>query len=343
MVEYLSTFISGFQKPIKYLLKQNIKDSKIKIIFDGAIVYRTNSSIDKIKQLKFFNNTFFIIKQFPNLKSKNSFDYMMKSISKLKDLGKIIKSFLSHQNKTFKIMASDENKFVSSDKNLLQRIENKISHETKNKLRFSLRKPDIEFWFLKRREKIGFFLLRLTKNKLSKLERGELRPELAYILCSLSKPNKKDIFLDPFAGHGSIPITRAKYFASNLIFASDKIEGYKRYLNKRINSKSIRERIIPKNLDATQLDFFENNYIDKIVTDPPWGEYKNIENIAPFYKKILAEFERILKKKGILVLITSKKQEFENTLKNIPNFRLKEKYDILVSGKKAGVYKIMKN
>lgn len=340
---YLSTFISGFQKPIKRLLTKNIRDVKIKTILDGAIVYSTDSSIDKVKQLKFFNNTFFIIKQFSNLNPKNSFEYMMKSISKSTDLGKSIKPFLGNQSKTFKIMASDENQFVSSNKNLLATIENKISHETKNKLKFNLRNPEIEFWFLKRREKIGFFLLRLTKNKLSKLEKGELRPELAYILCSLSEPKKDDIFLDPFSGHGSIPIARAKYFASNMIFASDKIQGYKRYLNKKIDSRAIREKIIPKVLDATKLDFFQDNYVDKIVTDPPWGEFEEIENISEFYKKILIEFKRILKKKGILVLMTSKKQEFETELKKIPSLNLKEKYDILVSGKKVGVYKIIKN
>jgi len=55
MVEYLSTFISGFQKPVKKLLKQTIKDSKIKATLDGAIIYQTNSFYNKLKQLKFFN------------------------------------------------------------------------------------------------------------------------------------------------------------------------------------------------------------------------------------------------------------------------------------------------
>jgi len=339
---YLSTFISGFQKLIKKILKQSIKDAKISLLLDGAVVYKTNSSIDKLKQLKFFNNTFLIIKQFPNLKTKKPFDYMMKSISNLEDLGKRIKPFLNNSNRFFRIMTSDENRFISSDKNLLRKIEEKIMSIKKSKLKFSLYKTDTEFWFLKRRENIGFFLLRLTKNK-SKLEKGELRPELAYILCYLSEPNKNDIFLDPFAGHGAIPIKRAKYFASNMIFASDKIAGYKKYINKKINSRAIRERIIPKVLDATKMDFFQDNYVTKIVTDPPWGEYEEIKNIKEFYKKILIEFERILIKKGILVLLTSKKQEFENVLSNISNFTIKEKYDILVSGQKAGVYKIIKN
>lgn len=337
---YLSTFISGFQELIKKILKQNIKDAKINLLLDGAIIYKTNSSADRLKQLKFFNNTFLIIKQFPNLKTKNPFDYMMKSISNVKDLEKKIKPFLNNSNRFFRIMTSDENRFISSNKNLIRKIEEKIM--SIKKLKFSLYKTDTEFWFLKRRENIGFFLLRLTKNK-SKLEKGELRPELAYILCYLSEPNKNDIFLDPFAGHGAIPIERAKYFASNMIFASDKKIGYKKYINKKINSRAIKEKIIPKVLDVTKISFFQDNYITKIVTDPPWGEHEEIKNIKEFYKKILVEFERILIKKGILVLLTSKKQEFENALSNISNFTIKEKYNILVSGKKAGVYKIIKN
>lgn len=89
---------------------------------------------------------------------------------------------------------------------------------------------------------------------------------------------------------------------------------------------------------------FEDNFIDKIITDPPWGFYQHMDiDINVFYKKMLQEFYRILKPNGILVLLTARKKEFENSLADCQNkYKLVDKYHILVSGKKAAIYKIIK-
>ena len=58
---------------------------------------------------------------------------------------------------------------------------------------------------------------------------------------------------------------------------------------------------------------------------------------------MLKEFYRILKTGGLMVALTAKKEEFENILDEYKDkIILKEKYNILVSGKKAGIYKIVK-
>ena len=142
--------------------------------------------------------------------------------------------------KTFRIITSDENEFVSVDKKLLAKIESKIIRLKGIKLEVDLHRPQIEFWFLRRSENIGFFMLRLTKNIINKkLPAGELRPELAYILCYLSEPDKSDIFLDPFAGYGSIPIERVKNFSYNLVFASDNDKRFKQIIRDRIKTKKV--------------------------------------------------------------------------------------------------------
>lgn len=339
MRTYLSTFISGLQNPVSNLLKENIKDVRINSVLDGLIIYETNESHNKIKQLRFFNNTFILIKTFTNL-GKNSLDNMLKDISKMKNLTKIISRLLSKDNKSFRIMVSKENQFVSANKNILKKIEKKIL-SSKRKLKFNLHKPDTEFWFLQRRENIGFFMLRLTKNITNKkLHKGELRPELAHILCYLSEPDKEDIFLDPFSGYGSIPIERAKSFPANIIFATDKKEEYKKYFNEKIKLRKLKIKIILKTLNALNMGFFKNNFITKIVTDPPWGIYEGVD-INKFYDSMINEFLRVVKNKGIIVVLTSKKQEFEKIICNHKkDIKLLKKYDILVSGKKAGIYKL---
>ncbi len=87
---------------------------------------------------------------------------------------------------------------------------------------------------------------------------------------------------------------------------------------------------------------FDNNFITKIVTDPPWGLYENIENIESFYSAMIKELVRVLKPKGIIVLLTARKDEFEKILSKQKNLELLEKYEILVSGKKSGIYKAKK-
>src|SRR3989344_9063070 len=201
---YASTFITGLQKPIEKLLKNNLKDMKIIKVLDGLIIYDSSESIDKIINLPFFNNTFVIIRLF---QGQNKLLDMIKIMSKDIDL-KPFHNFLKNY-KIFRIITSKENDLVSIDKKLLYPIEKEIIKQTK--LRLNINNPDKEFWFLERKENIGFFMLRLTKNKNKGIEKGKLRSELAYLLNYLSEPDKRDVFLDPFSGLGTLPIMRKNF------------------------------------------------------------------------------------------------------------------------------------
>ena len=81
-------------------------------------------------------------------------------------------------------------------------------------------------------------------------------------------------------------------------------------------------------LDATNLKDFQDNTFDKIVTDPPWGYYSA--------QVSLKELSRVLKPTGIMVLLLADR-DF-----TLPDLEIQEKYDILVSGKKAAIYKFTK-
>ena len=59
---------------------------------------------------------------------------------------------------------------------------------------------------------------------------------------------------------------------------------------------------------------------------------------------MLEEFYRVLKPNSVVVILVGKKELFETVLKKISDkFSLESKYDILVSGKKAAVYKLVKH
>jgi tRNA G10 N-methylase Trm11 len=81
------------------------------------------------------------------------------------------------------------------------------------------------------------------------------------------------------------------------------------------------------------------------VTDPPWGQFSQIDNLQDFYIKMLREFYRVLKIGGIAVVLNGNRELFEElvTAKNIGyKFDMVMEYKILVSGKKASIYKLIK-
>jgi len=55
---------------------------------------------------------------------------------------------------------------------------------------------------------------------------------------------------------------------------------------------------------------------------------------------MLIEFNRLVKSNGLTVILTAQKDMLENLMKDFPAFKLLERYDVLVSGKKASIYKI---
>jgi tRNA G10 N-methylase Trm11 len=182
-----------------------------------------------------------------------------------------------------------------------------------------------------------------TKEK--RIHKGELHKEVASMLCFLSEPDSNDIVLDPFCGYGSIPIERALTSPFRKIFAEDKnpkmilISTEKKSLITGSRNKKVKVRhndILDGGLK------YPDHSIDKIITDPPWGFYEKHELTTDvFYKRMMEEFMRVIKPDGIVVVLTANKNEFQACLELIRHHLAQiRKFDILVSGKKAAVYKL---
>lgn len=337
---YLSTFITGFKDVIKNHLPEAIDISQIVLLWDGLVIYKTSADVDQIKKINYLNNSFVLLKRFRQ--SNQSVDRMMRDILSDRELNEVVRHYIKNKS-SFRVIVSRENQIISVNKELVRKIEQKIS---RNKYLMPNRaKPDIEFWLLIRSEEEAFFGIRVTKkpNQEKYLEKGELRPELASILCLLSEPRDDDVFLDPFCGSGAIPIQRllmpnCRY---KKIIASDKDPEIIKKLKAKVG-RSKNKSFVVKNLDVLNQKSFAGNSIDKIVTDPPWGlHFDKIGNIERFYSDMIENFYRILKGGGILIVIIAKKEIFQKVLgNNIDKFILLKEYSTLVSGQKAGVYKM---
>lgn len=340
MTTYFSTFISGLSDVVAETLKKIITDSKIELLLDGLIVYKSNVNPQKVRELRFLNNSFALLEM---VKETNSGEAMRKLVNKVlhanipQELYKA--TFLRTKRVSFRIMFSKENQPVSLGAKVLQDLERRFLTK---ELFVNRTNPTIELLFLSRKEGYGLFGLRLTRHRDYKktLHAGELRPELANLLCFLSEPEPNDIFLDPFAGYGAIPIERAIAFPYKRIYAGD-IDSMLVAELKRKAAK-FGTRFITSNLDATSLKNFEDNSIDKIVTDPPWGIYSSGENFNKLYLEFLTDLVRVLKVNGILVVLTANTMLTNVCLPKLHDLKLQKKYNILVSGKKAAIYKMRK-
>lgn len=324
MAEYISTFTTGFSDVIPEALAKLLPGVKVLKVYDGLVNYKYEGKEENIKRVLIFNNSFLVIKKFQGRNCEvNS---MVKSIISLKSFPVL--------RKPFRIRYSVNNQFIGMNKTYTRQIEEKVCRLANTRVdRVS---PQIEYWFIKRSENIGFFCRLLNKRKFTEknLNKGELRPEFAYLMCMFGKLNKSSIVMDAFAGYGAIPKQIKKNFRFSKLYVSDLNPECVIRLNVYFeNSKNIDVGL----RDALNMKDIESNTIDVIITDPPWGYYEQIDDIEQFYVDMLLEFNRVLKTSGKLIILSARKNEFETAVSK-QKFRVEKRYDTLVNGKKASVY-----
>ena len=337
---YASSYISGFGKVIESILKKQIPDITIIKHLDGLIIYKTKLAFSWSK-LPCMNNTYQVLATTKTDTTKPYETALKKFIKQIDlDLNGISDNANLAPNKSFKILPFDSNSPTSINFETVKPVEQQIQH--KLKLNVGLKKHDFDVILLRRSEGIFLLLFKLTYNRTTEknLPHGALRPELCNIMARIADLKPDDIILDPFCGHGSIPKEIVKHFKYNMVFASDLdanlIDKLKNEFKKNKKNLFIKQR------DALNLEYFQDGFFDKIITDPPWNTYNfKDEDFSLFYNKMLQEFYRILKDGGICTILMGNVKDFEKSLKN-GNFTLKEKYHILVNGKKANVYKLTK-
>ena len=324
MAEYISTFTTGFSDVIPEALTKILPGAKVLKVYDGLVNYIYEGKEENVQSVLIFNNSFLVIRKFQGRNCEMT--AMVKNIISL--------NRLPVSRKSFRIRYSVNNQFVGMEKSYTRQIEEKICRLTNAKIdRVS---PQIEYWFIKRSENIGFFCRLLNKRKFTEknLNKGELRPEFAYLMCMLGGLNKSAVVMDPFAGYGAIPKQIKKHFRFSRLYVSDINPECERKLGGYFDKK---KNIDVALRDALNMHDVENNSIDTIITDPPWGFYEQINDIEQFYVDMLKEFKRVLKSKGRLILLSARKEEFESAAQK-ENHRIDKKYDTLVNGKKASVY-----
>lgn len=331
MAEFISSFITGFQSVVESDLAARFPKIKILNLFDGLIHYRFDGDSRELEKIIYFNNTFFVLK---TMKGKGlNFPSLIGAVTSSKNY------FLVNKG-SFRVRFQNENQFAKVDKNLTRRAEDYILSNSKLKLdRLS---PTNEVWFSIRREGFSFCGELISKREFTEknLNKGELRPEIAYFICCFADIKSEDTILEPFCGYGSIPTQLAKKFHFKKLYISD-IDAERVKLTKsRKQISNASEGIIDCQVaDAMSLNNIEDKSISLVITDPPWGYYEDIDDINDFYNRMFRSFDRVLKTDGRMVILSARKEELEQTA--VANgFKIKNSLHTLVNGKKAGLYLI---
>lgn len=342
MNRYYSSFVPGLSEPVEKALIETIPQCKVRLVLDGLIEYDSAVSIEAVRSLPFVTNTFYVLKDFPRQPNRTLKDIALKLLN---DRELVIKNpFHTKRSDTFRVIVSLANQLMPLEGHIMQALEKRIVSQTG--LHPNRSKPDHEFWLLQRAEGYGFFSLRLSRHKAydKLLQKGELRPELANILCRLSEPVSGELFLDPFCGSGAIPIQRSR-FPTGLIIASDIDKMKIETLKERVKELGLKKKIVVRQDNALNLYRYEANSIHKIVTDPPWGHFEALGMpITEFYDKMVMELYRILTLNGRLVILTAQSDLLEGSAQRLASkLRIIKKLHILLSGKKASIYVVVKN
>ncbi len=332
MKTYFATFIPGFSEEIQHTLKRDYADIQLLRLFASSILFKTNKQCKDVASKPYLNNVFLVLNSFNVSKDKLN-GSIVKKLYKDVDINRSLVEFAG--KKTFRLIVKKGAELVHIPKEFTKKIINSITHQT-NYI-YSPLKADVEYWFLIRSEGfavLGVKFLNFKRSYFHEIRQGQLQPEMANIMNLISEPNKLDLYLDPFAGHGALPLDRAHFHPCKHIYASDNDKLLVNELRKFSGDK-----LTIQHADASYLSYLKDHSINKIVTDPPWGIYKMQDiDYEIFYKKMLSEMLRVLKEHGLIVLLTAKTAEFENAMTQF-KVQLLKKYSTLVNGKKASVYK----
>jgi Putative RNA methylase family UPF0020 len=195
-----------------------------------------------------------------------------------------------------------------------------------------------EYWVIGR-DALGEFLLcaRLPKSRTAPKLKGSLSPELSSMLVFASRPRPDDVFLDPFAGTGSLVLARLGSQSSRVVYSDTQLRQFRPDFPAELKASKAVTFLAE---DALTLAAVHDGEIDAIVTDPPWGEHEDLGVPYEEFADAMAQsFRRVLHpSRGRCVALINRRNAkvFARALDGV-SLNVTAEYGILVNGHPATV------
>lgn len=332
---FLLHFPPGLENLAIQIVKENLLSTEIIFSNEEYLALRTNSPSFHIT-LPYFETVYFIFKFYKD--QNHNLDFLLEDSLKLPNLEQNLKAVKSEKNVSYRIVESKPN---YKNKNKYRALVNKI--ETKLKTRgvhIDRTNPDFDIRIAEE-ETFGFVGIRISEppEYISKFQTGSIRKEVASCMIYLSQPKPTDIFCDPFCGGGIIPILRSQMFKYKEIFASDKDTSNLKNKLDNLNFNINHLQILNSPIQALQHKL--NLKVNKIVTDPPWGNLDKNINVKSLYQNMFKTFKAISSSNSIIVVTSPHKKIITNLVNSTNSLEIKDEIKTFASGRKTFIYKIL--
>ncbi len=334
--EFMCTMAPGLEEIVKEELAEKLNSPDISETARGRVFFRGKYRLDELCRLSCVDNIYWMVSRLPIGTRKRDLEQLNEKVRKMDFSG--AKQFLGIKDKPAIIVsASKRGKQTYSRFDLADYVTELLVgtgkfvagdiHEHNFPIRidldtdscaFSVQLTTADFRF--RGSNYGYMP-------------GGIRPTVAAALIRVSRPDKEDVFYDPFCGAGTIPRERAR-MPSRRILASD--------LNP--DAVACARNNLPGNIkvfpcDARKMKVRDNS-IDVIVSNIPWGKQIEVENIGELYTDFFREAGRVMKDQGRIVILTDREEIVESVEKM--GFGISQQAVVSLHGLPAGVYLIQK-
>lgn len=190
----------------------------------------------------------------------------------------------------------------------------------------------------------GYISVKLSSNDMAQRPYKQahipasLKPTLAYSMVRLSRPHPEDVFLDAMCGAGTILLERAlinryRYLIGGDI-ATDALDATAMNFGRKHQPRQF------FHWDSRSLPL-RSKSVDKIVCNLPFGEtIGNVPQLTNLYRQCLIEYERVLRSRGRMVLLTSQNRLLDDELRQRRSLRVTQQVRVDVRGMLAQIYVI---
>ncbi len=135
-------------------------------------------------------------------------------------------------------------------------------------------------------------------------QKASLRPTLAAAMVRLAEIQPRQTVLDPMCGAGTIlaEVFAGAGRASGMVLGGDYESASLR--GTKVNLQGMGQAVLIR-WDARHLPL-PDHHIERVISNPPFGvQLKRPEEIAPLYRRMAVELQRVVKPGGRLVLLVA--------------------------------------